>query len=355
MSLRLSATSAGAGDVLRAGPFPSSDPTQPGSAGVVMGAALLARSGQVYTGCSVTLPAGEASPAAIRQPAEQVALVKALSDGDDAFAALFLVSNSEREYLPPARDAAAALAAYGDFPVYLVRADRTFIMTSTGQLVDGAVLAGAARAAEEPALAPAQSPARATFTAAVASPTGSPTRGAALSSSSASLASSTGGAGYDGVHAGVPVWQWSVPDVTHWLDVALGLPQYQHRFREAAVDGPVLLSLRDSDLAHLLSIQHPLHRRKLELGITKLRERGKRGRTDTTWRTGRGALSTTALFSDPSLPPHPRSCILCVQTRGSGPMQVLRLTSATPPDLRRHYDFLPLAAPLSATRARTPL
>jgi hypothetical protein len=92
-----------------------------------------------------------------------------------------------------------------------------------------------------------------------------------LNATSASVNASVA---YDALFPDVPVWQWASAHVEEWLDAALGLPQYQHRFREAAVDGPVLLSLRDSDLTHLLGVQHPLHRRKIELAIRKLQDRG---------------------------------------------------------------------------------
>ncbi len=58
--------------------------------------------------------------------------------------------------------------------------------------------------------------------------------------------------------------------VCRWLDVTLGLPQYQHRFREGAVSGPVLLSLTDADLADTLGIRHPLHRRKIVIAVDDL-------------------------------------------------------------------------------------
>ena len=63
-----------------------------------------------------------------------------------------------------------------------------------------------------------------------------------------------------------------VLQVCSWLAVTVGLPQYQHRFREAAVSGPVLLSLTDSDLADSLGVRHPLHRRKIILAVDELAE-----------------------------------------------------------------------------------
>ncbi len=55
--------------------------------------------------------------------------------------------------------------------------------------------------------------------------------------------------------------------VCAWLATSIGLPQYQYRFREAAVSGPVLMSLTDEDLTTTLGIRHPLHRRKILLGL----------------------------------------------------------------------------------------
>lgn len=49
----------------------------------------------------------------------------------------------------------------------------------------------------------------------------------------------------------------------------------RHLFPDACIiAGPLLLSLSDNDLANLLLVTHPLHRRKIEIGVTRLIERG---------------------------------------------------------------------------------
>ena len=63
---------------------------------------------------------------------------------------------------------------------------------------------------------------------------------------------------------------WSVTDVCKWLD-ALFLGQYAQSFREAAVDGPFLMELREEDLVQVLSVKHKLHVRKILVSREKLK------------------------------------------------------------------------------------
>merc|ERR1711871_1374922 len=55
---------------------------------------------------------------------------------------------------------------------------------------------------------------------------------------------------------------WTVMDVLKWLDT-LALSQYANAFREATVDGPFLLELKEEDLIQILGVKHKLHVRKL--------------------------------------------------------------------------------------------
>ncbi len=60
-----------------------------------VGAALLTENGKVYTGCNV-----ESSSYSLTICAERVALVKALSEGDNSFKAIAIVAK-EGEFCPP--------------------------------------------------------------------------------------------------------------------------------------------------------------------------------------------------------------------------------------------------------------
>lgn len=67
-----------------------------------------------------------------------------------------------------------------------------------------------------------------------------------------------------------PVSYWSVDHVVEWLK-ALSLGQYEDSFRDGSVDGPFLCELTDDDLMNVLGVEHKLHRKKLLLGIARLR------------------------------------------------------------------------------------
>lgn len=58
------------------------------------------------------------------------------------------------------------------------------------------------------------------------------------------------------------VRMWTINDVCKWLET-LFLGQYVPAFREAAIDGPFLLELREEDLSQVLGINHKLHVRKI--------------------------------------------------------------------------------------------
>ena len=63
---------------------------------------------------------------------------------------------------------------------------------------------------------------------------------------------------------------WSVSDVCKWLD-ALFLGQYAQAFKDAAVDGPFLMELREEDMVQVLGITHKLHVRKIIVSREKLK------------------------------------------------------------------------------------
>ncbi|EQC35778.1 hypothetical protein SDRG_06537 [Saprolegnia diclina VS20] len=66
---------------------------------------------------------------------------------------------------------------------------------------------------------------------------------------------------------------WKVGDVAQWLEHTIELPQYIGSFRDASVDGPLLLTLTADDLEHQLNVQQPLHLRKLVAKIADLQDK----------------------------------------------------------------------------------
>ena len=66
------------------------------------------------------------------------------------------------------------------------------------------------------------------------------------------------------------VRMWSVNDVCRWLD-AIFLAQYAPAFKEACVDGPFLLELREEDMVQVLGMKHKLHVRKIIVSREKLK------------------------------------------------------------------------------------
>ena len=66
------------------------------------------------------------------------------------------------------------------------------------------------------------------------------------------------------------VRMWTVDDVSKWME-SLSLGQYVDAFREATVDGPFLLELREEDLVQVLGVSHKLHVRKILVSREKLK------------------------------------------------------------------------------------
>jgi len=63
---------------------------------------------------------------------------------------------------------------------------------------------------------------------------------------------------------------WTCSDVIRWLGT-LSLSQYGEKFREATVDGPFLMELREEDLVDVLAMKHKLHVRKILVSREKLK------------------------------------------------------------------------------------
>lgn len=81
-----------------------------------VGAALLSKSGKVYTGCNV-----ECSSYGISLCAERTALVKAVSEGEKEFEAIAVVGGKEDEltYTTPCGACRQFLSDFGDFKVIM--------------------------------------------------------------------------------------------------------------------------------------------------------------------------------------------------------------------------------------------
>jgi len=81
-----------------------------------VGAALLGKSGKVYTGCNV-----ECSSYGISLCAERTALVKAISEGEKEFEAIAVVAGKEDEliYTTPCGACRQFLSDFGNFRVIL--------------------------------------------------------------------------------------------------------------------------------------------------------------------------------------------------------------------------------------------
>lgn len=61
----------------------------------------------------------------------------------------------------------------------------------------------------------------------------------------------------------IPPSEWTTTQVVEWVELVLAMPDYAPRFRTNAVNGAMLVQLDDDDLADLLGIDVPLHRRKI--------------------------------------------------------------------------------------------
>lgn len=137
------------------------------------------------------------------------------------------------------------MAEYGEFEVYLVKPNRSFLKFTTTELLphytrDKTLGAATLGASSVPGVPP----------------------------SALDVPGSRGPAALSTVgQLPAEVMDWSVAHVLLWLDAVLELPQYQHRFRKASVDGPVLLRLNSRDLQQLLGVREPLHLRKFSEAV----------------------------------------------------------------------------------------
>lgn len=199
--------------------------------------------------------------------------MKAVSEGDTEVEAVYVASDCDVEgtYLMPTLASLQLLAKYAsrqpegvtgraarlgaggedtalpyDFAVYLVRPDRTYLRSTILQLLDSALQRRRAQHPKPDAtIASAQ---------------------ALADGSQANAYRPAGGReGRGGLRRWVDdgmVLHWGVDDVAAWLDLVVGLCQYQHAFRTAGVTGPVLVRLEEGDLHFSLGVTLDMHRRR---------------------------------------------------------------------------------------------
>ena len=102
---------------------------------IKVGAALLTRSGKIYTGCNIENAAY--SPTVC---AERVAIFKAVSEGEKEFAAIAIAGGAnempDREF-PPCGVCRQVMAEFcdTDFKVYLVKSETEYTELSLGDLL----------------------------------------------------------------------------------------------------------------------------------------------------------------------------------------------------------------------------
>ncbi len=103
-----------------------------------VGAALLTKSGKIYTGCNVENVSFSATSCA-----ERTAVCKAVSEGEREFAAI-AVNGDNKDYLPPCGICRQVLAEFCDmetFQVILANDEQDYQVVTLDRLLPGAFLA----------------------------------------------------------------------------------------------------------------------------------------------------------------------------------------------------------------------
>lgn len=100
--------------------------------GYHVGAALLGRSGKIYTGCNVENASYGATICA-----ERTAVVKAVAEGEREFVALAVTSDSP-DYASPCGICRQVLAEFGDFDVILANSNGDYKVKRVSDLLPGA-------------------------------------------------------------------------------------------------------------------------------------------------------------------------------------------------------------------------
>lgn len=100
--------------------------------GYHVGAALVGKSGRIYTGCNVENASYGATICA-----ERTAVVKAVSEGEREFVALAVISDGP-DYASPCGICRQVLAEFGDFDVILATNKGDFTVKRVSDLLPGA-------------------------------------------------------------------------------------------------------------------------------------------------------------------------------------------------------------------------
>ena len=107
-----------------------------------VGAALLTKDGRIFTGCNV-----ENASYPMCTCAERTAIVKAVSEGANEFAAIAICGGPEggrAQYCPPCGQCRQIMAEFctGDFPVYLAKSGTDYQMYSLDGLMPNRFVPG---------------------------------------------------------------------------------------------------------------------------------------------------------------------------------------------------------------------
>ncbi|KAG9415701.1 hypothetical protein AC1031_000081 [Aphanomyces cochlioides] len=195
--------------------------------GVSLGVAVLSSSGHIFTSSSDDL--------CLDTCPERIAFMKLASDEDDFVVEGCAIASSDELFTPyPCGNCREFLSQFGDFPLYLIRANMEFEKTSAYALFPRGNMA-----LQGSKLKHVQFPLKAKET-------------------------------LKPRHL-VHLNDWLVGHVIDWLVEDVGLAEYGALFESHQVNGATLRYLQESDLQYLLHIQHPLHRKRIALCLDRLR------------------------------------------------------------------------------------
>jgi len=97
-----------------------------------VGAALLTKSGRIFTGCNV-----ENASYGLTNCAERTAVFKAVSEGEKEVAALALIADTD-DYCVPCGACRQVMAEFGDFPVIQANRAGEHKISNVAELLPGA-------------------------------------------------------------------------------------------------------------------------------------------------------------------------------------------------------------------------
>ena len=223
----------------------------PSKEGHCFGASLMTKSGNVYTACNV-----ESSVDSLVSSAERTCVLKAATEGHVEFLGLVIASDAhEVDSILPDGTSRQFLAEFGNFDVYVVTSDGKRHQYMTYDLFPSA----GRRTPASPMKTRVQK--RTVDTKGGSRGQRGQVRGGNALSEVVGTSEPTLGAARE----------WSVRDVVTWVEENLELPTLGANFARNAIDGALLLHLTERDLEDMLNVRLPMHRRKLLMGIHKLR------------------------------------------------------------------------------------